>query len=109
MDEINRKFNALREEIIIKRNKYVDGLILGEIRKIATEYGIETTIVINEKAVANALRKAVPQKYVCNYAHWDNCPSCGEEIYVSASIGRMQEGKPFYCSCCGQKLVRGDK
>ena len=44
------------EKIVIERNKKVDNAILGEIQQIAVENGVETKIVMNEKAVAEALR-----------------------------------------------------
>ena len=41
------------DRIIIERNKSVDSDIMGEIQKIAVENGIETKIIINERAIAN--------------------------------------------------------
>ena len=44
------------ERILIQRNKAVDDMILGEIRKIATENGIDTIITLNDKAIIQALK-----------------------------------------------------
>lgn len=43
-----------------KEYKYCPNL--GEIQQIAVENGIETKIVLNEKNVAEALKKQIPQK-----------------------------------------------
>ncbi len=48
--------NEFGERVIIERNKKVDNLILGEIKKIATENGVDTTITLNEKAIVSALK-----------------------------------------------------
>ena len=62
-------FGEVVEKIAIERNKTVDGLISGEIRKIAKENGIDTKIVINEKAIISALEKQIPKKPV---TPWDS-------------------------------------
>ena len=62
-------FGEVVEKIAIERNKTVDGLISGEIRTIAKENGIDTKIVINEKAIISALEKQIPKKPV---TPWDS-------------------------------------
>ena len=47
---------SIVERVVAERNKDVDSLILGEIRKIAIDNEIETKIILNEKNVAEALR-----------------------------------------------------
>ena len=84
---------SIVEKIIIARNKNVDNAILGEIRKIAVENNIETEIILNEKAIVNALAKAtaVPPRN----GGWLYCPVCGKDICLE---------KPNYCSVCGQRI-----
>ena len=44
------------EKIIVERAIKIDSAILGEIKQIAVENGIETKIILNEKNIAEALR-----------------------------------------------------
>ncbi len=93
-------FNGIRElteRIIVERHKTIDNMILGEIRQIATENGIDTKIVINEKAVISAFKRFTPQKPVIP---WDSisqipeCPNCCHVLLI---------GQKF-CNGCGQAL-----
>ena len=92
------------ENIIIERNKIVDSVILGEIQKIAVENGIETKIVINEKAVANVLRKQIPQKIKVDDESWLCCPCCGETFYLHNNFMKRNKN----CGKCGQALDWSD-
>jgi hypothetical protein len=91
------------EKIIVERNKKVDSAILGEIRQIAVENGIETKIVLNEKNVADALRKQIPQKVKISLkgtTDWNtkcHCPACCKDLF---------DGQR-YCSNCGQLMDWG--
>ena len=98
------------EKIIIDRNKTVDNAILGEIQKIATDYGIDTHIVINEKAVVEALEKATPQKvrYSNSFPDSAECPRCGRFHYNSWGEGGDNLWESSYCLDCGQKLDWSD-
>lgn len=87
------------EEFYVVRNRTMDSAILGEIRKIITDHGVETTAYLNEQAIVDALRKHTEKKYVWQGGEYQECPSCGEDIHVAASLGR----EIFFCSCCGQK------
>ena len=49
-------FGEFVEKIIAERNKEVDSVILGEIKRIAVDNVIETKIILNEKNVVEALR-----------------------------------------------------
>ncbi len=80
------------ERIVIERNKKVDSLILGEIQKIATENGIDTKIVLNEKAVVNALEKQIPKKPIIKY---------GDDT-ITHNLGRLM---CFHCPNCGKYIV----
>lgn len=90
---------SMIEKITIERNKKVDSAILGESQKIATENGIETKIVLNEKKVADALRKQIPQKpiYWCNKLYI--CPNCHIAEYI-----KQRDALDTYCGFCGQKI-----
>jgi rubrerythrin len=98
---------SMIEKIIIERNKKVDSAILGEIQQIAVENGIETKIVLNEKNVADALRKQIPQKPDYEGDGYDDsgnliydtwiCPNCGDRYEVDYEIHQ-------YCPMCGQRI-----
>lgn len=98
---------SMIEKIIIERNKAVDSAILGEIQKIAVENGIETKIVLNEKAVANALKKQIPQRPGFEGDGYDDsgnliydtwiCPNCGDRYELGYEIHQ-------YCPVCGQSI-----
>ena len=73
------------ERIIIERNKKIDSLILGEIRRIATENGIDTIVNLNDKAIVSALEKQIPKKPLQACGHNTNrtmnfCPICGQAL-----------------------------
>lgn len=95
------------EKIIVERNKKVDSAILGEIQQIAIENGIETKIILNEKNVADALRKQIPQKPEYEGDGYDDdgnliydiwiCPNCCDRYEVDYETHR-------YCPNCGQKI-----
>lgn len=94
---------SMIEKIIIERNKKVDSAILGEIQQIAVENGIETKIILNEKNVADALRKQIPAKVNISLkgtTDWNtkcHCPMCYKDLF---------DGQK-YCSYCGQALDWG--
>ena len=96
--------SSVIEKIIVERNKKCDSAILGEIRQIAVENGIETKIVLNEKNVAGALRKQIPQKVNISLkgtTDWNtkcHCPACRKDLF---------DGQR-YCSNCGQAIDWGD-
>lgn len=94
------------EQIIIERNKTVEGLILGEIQKMSTENGIDTKIVLNEKAIVSALEKQIPTKPIVRdlwqlgTADGHSCPNCGYDIPYTK--------QPKHCEECGQALDWSD-
>ena len=108
---------SIVEKIIVERNKKVDSTILGEIQQIAVENGIETKIILNEKTVADALRKAIPKKptYVdtrfrnhgrrisdgSSIAKCYKCPNCWSHIFHVFDDEN-------YCVHCGQALDWSD-
>lgn len=92
------------EKIIIERNEAVDNAILGEIKQIAVEEGIETKITLNKKNVVDALKKQIPQKVnisLTGTTDWNTrcrCPICRKDLF---------DGQK-YCSDCGQLLDWGN-
>lgn len=94
-------FGEVVEKIVIERNKKVNGLIFGEIQKIAKENGIDTKIVINEKAVISALERRIPQKPV---TPWDSLTKTPECPYCYHGLLEGQK----YCDECGQALDWSD-
>lgn len=104
IDDINRN---IIDRIVVERSKQLDSAIFGEIQQIAIEYGIETRITMNEKAIADALKKQIPYKpkeyedkyYACN---------CGNILLMKwkkypTELTPKSKGLP-YCLACGQKL-----
>lgn len=104
----------LVEKIIIERNKVIEDVIWLEIQEIVKENEVETKIVINEKAVVNALNKQMPKKPIphkvkadkilIKNGYWGKgttvykCPNCGE--YIT----RLYK----HCSDCGQAIDWSD-
>ena len=98
---------SIIEKIIIERNETVDNAILGEIQQIAVEEGIETKITLNKKAVADALRKQIPEKPNFEGDGYDDsgnliydtwiCPNCEDRYEVDYEIHQ-------YCPMCGQRI-----
>lgn len=98
---------SIIEKIVVERNKKVDSAILGEIQQIAVENGIETKIVLNEKNVADALKKQIPTKPHFEGDGYDDsgniiydtwiCPNCGDRYEVDYEIHQ-------YCPMCGQRI-----
>lgn len=86
--------NEIVERILIQRNKAVDDMILGEIRKIATENGVDTIITLNDKAIIQALKKAIPQKPI------KKNPIC----YSKEKNGQEHYAYEYYCPLCFDKL-----
>ena len=82
------------ERIIIKRNKKFDSLILAEIRKIATENGIDTIVNLNDKAIVSALEKQIPKKPIKKNPICYNKTKMGEEFYFY----------DYYCPLCYAKV-----
>ena len=91
MDDVYKMVN----EFIVNRQKEIEGAILGEIREIAKENGIRTELILNEKAITQALLKSQKRKVVCDRDHYPHCPSCERLITVY---------KVNYCLNCGQAL-----
>lgn len=105
--------SSVIEKIIIERNEKVDNAILGEIQKIANEEGIETKIILNKNAIADALRKQIPMKPIfvdtrfrnhgrrisdgCSLAECYKCPNCKSHIFHVFD-------SEHYCIHCGQAL-----
>lgn len=89
------------ESIIIERAKTVDNMIAGEILKIATENGIDTKIILNEKAIVEALKKQIPTEPLEENQYYGigKCPSCGA-VFLDKSTK--------YCGNCGQALDWSD-
>ena len=92
------------EKIIVERNKSVDSAILGEIQQIAVENGIETKIILNEKNVADAFRKQIPQKPIDDRFPWAICPTCGGSIWLENVMEHIQCEEASYCEHCGQAI-----
>jgi hypothetical protein len=109
----DNELNEMIERVLIQRNKTVDNMILGEIRKIATENGIDTIITLNEKAIIQALKNFAEVKHGKwlpivkqdnyldpPYCDTIKCSECGEEADVS-----FHDAK--YCYMCGAKMDGG--
>jgi rubrerythrin len=99
--------DSMIERISIERAKAVDGMILGEIKQIAVENGIDTKIILNENKIAEALQKQIPQKPNFEGDGYDDsgeliydtwiCPNCGDRYELDYEIYQ-------YCPMCGQSI-----
>ena len=94
------------DKISVRRDKNLNDAVLGEIREIATENGISREVVLDERAIVNALVKATPTK---PYPHdlWElgtvkgyTCPYCGYDYPINYTDP--------YCSKCGQCIDRSN-
>ena len=107
-------YNKIIEEIIIERNKRIDKLIYGEIQKIATEHGIDTKIVLNEKAIVSALEKQIPKKPTPHKVEIDkirigNGSWCkGTTLYKCPNCEEFTSRISKHCNNCGQALDWSD-
>ena len=104
----------------IKRiNEEVDNAVLGEIKEIAKENGLEREIILNEKNIVSALKKQIPKKAteetinrgIDISGEYDIdfnlcCPACGG--VVGTFEGEVDEYFVKYCPNCGQALDWGD-
>lgn len=97
---MNTVYSSIHE-MCVKRQKEIDDAILGEIRQMAIENGIRTELVLNDKAIINALKKQIPRKpNIHGYREGREintisytCPICNRHI-----------GREDYCKHCGQAL-----
>lgn len=107
----DNELNEMIERVLIQRNKTVDNMILGEIRKIATENGIDTIITLNEKAIIQALKNFAEVKHGewkkhFSYGCWHyDCPFCDDGFAMKEDFKVSQ--LPNYCSNCGAKMDGG--
>ena len=101
-DFVENIINSVIEKIIIERNKTVENALFAEVRSIATENGIETKFILNEKNIINALKKQVRQKPI----FWNNelylCPNCHRAEYI-----KQRDALDVYCGFCGQWIDWG--
>ena len=87
-------------EFTVKVEKEIHGAIIGEIREIAKENGIRSEIVLNEKAITQALLKSQKRKIYYSSGGYIGCPSCG----CGYKLNKIAHIKPSYCPDCGQAL-----
>lgn len=92
MQEWQKMQEMIIDKIAVERAKFIDNAIFGEIQQIAVENGIETKIVLNEKAVLNALEKQIPKKPVIKFG----------EKPVTHNYGRLMQ---FFCPGCGRHII----
>lgn len=86
-------------EFAIKRQKEIENQTLGIIQEIAIENGIRTELVLNEKAITQALLKAQKRKVYFDREFYLNCPQCN-----GVGVEKFKGYKPKYCPDCGQAL-----
>lgn len=86
-------------EFVVKRQKEIEGAIIGEIREIAKENGIRTELILNEKAITQALLKSQKRKVYFDREFYLNCPQCN-----GVGVEKFKSYKPRYCPDCGQAL-----
>lgn len=77
-------FERITKEIIIERRKAFDNAVLGVIEEIATDYEIETKVILNEKAIVEALTEYA-EKHTGNFCtdkqnNLVHCEDCHEDF-----------------------------
>lgn len=87
-------------EFAVKRQKEIEGAILGEVREIAKENGIRTEFILNEKAITQALLKSQKRKVIYDRENYAYCPVCR----CSHALSLIGHFKASYCPECGQAL-----
>ena len=101
----------LVEKIIIERSKVIEDVIWLEIQEIVKENEVETKIVINEKAVVNALKKQIPKKPIKKNPICYSKSIDGEEMYAydyhCPLCDAMVNNEKHHCPC-GQALDWSD-
>ena len=101
---MDNEINEMIERVLIQRNKTVDDMILGEIRKIATENGIDTIITLNDKAIIQALKNFAEVKH----GEWIRIIKNGKPKGLKCSLcGKHSHFHKNYCSDCGAKMDGG--
>jgi hypothetical protein len=103
MQEWQKMQEMIINKIAVERAEFIDNAIFGEIQEIAVENGIETKIVLNEKAVLNALEKQIPKKPKDYPLSDGQCPSC------NAVFDYDWKAKSRFCQNCGQALDWSDE
>lgn len=96
---MSKEFEVYAEKILLKRVQGIKDAVLGEIKEIAEEHGVTTEIEINENAVMELIRKAVPKKPQLR-EHYAVC-ECGT-VLMNVIVGVKNCLR--YCECCGQKI-----
>lgn len=102
------------ERVSVERKKRLDNAIFGEIKEIIKDNSLDTVIVLDETAIAEAIKKQIPKKPIANKVKAEKvkvgngwwckgttihkCPICDEYA------GRTSK----YCNQCGQALDWSD-
>jgi rubrerythrin len=100
---MDNEINEMIERVLIQRNKTVDDMILGEIRKIATENGIDTIITLNDKAIIQALKNFAEVKH----GKWKRLNGKDEGLYECSNCYNLAWRSSAYCPLCGAKMDGG--
>ena len=89
------------ETHIKRQQEEIDNAVLGEIKEIAKENGLERHILLNEKNIVSALGKQIPRKPVPTQQPCKSrfaCSICDKRLY----------SKQKFCDRCGQALDWSD-
>lgn len=90
---------SMVNEFIVKRQREMESAIMGTMQEIAIENGIRTEIVLNEKAITQAILKSQKRKPYYDRELYINCPACSGVL-----MEKIHRYKPNYCPDCGQAL-----
>lgn len=112
---MDNEIKEMIERLCIQRNKTVDDMILGEIRKIATENGIDTIITLNDKAIIQALKNFAEVKH----GEWENvvvyndtciatCSNCRQQVVERECNATAFKLENEFCRKCGAKMDGGE-
>lgn len=88
------------DRIIAQMVDNYDNAVAAEIASAARAAGVSDVIVLNKKAILDALQKQIPKKpvHLAKSELYGNCAVCGTVVHVGER----------YCDQCGQALDWGD-
>ena len=96
----------------IKRmSQEIDNAVLGEIKEIAKENGLERQIILNERNIITALEKQIPKKvtHEATLYRCCTCPNCKNVVdEYTDFLDKRVRVIVQHCKFCGQALDWSD-
>lgn len=95
----------LVQKIVVDMKENIENKITEEIIAAAKEQGITDLIVLDKKAIIDAMQKQVPKEPI-NFT--SNLTGGKDFFYECAVCGKLVSKVMEYCSSCGHALKWGD-